>query len=203
MMGPWTCSCCISTAALIGRLLTRDCAPPWPASAGVTRRSTTCWWGEQGLPRWLSSWKPCHEACPGTSHRRLSGGGGRRVGAGANGSHRLWLRRRLLVPSAWAAPVPLGLSARPQELVGWSTEADDRILNHCRLPLERQVSTRSHRPQHVRPVVDSWAEDRAPDDLLFSASEGGYLHARTVGPWRDRRGATDGSMAWRDHTRNA
>lgn len=33
----------------------------------------------------------------------------------------------------------------------------------------------------VRPVVESWAEDREPDDLLFPAPEGGYLHAQN---WR-------------------
>lgn len=33
----------------------------------------------------------------------------------------------------------------------------------------------------VRPVVESWAEGREPDDLLFPAPEGGYLHAQN---WR-------------------
>lgn len=33
----------------------------------------------------------------------------------------------------------------------------------------------------VRPVVESWAERREPDALLFPASEGGYLHAQN---WR-------------------
>jgi integrase len=30
----------------------------------------------------------------------------------------------------------------------------------------------------VRPAVEAWAEDRDPDDLLFPAPEGGYLHAQ-------------------------
>lgn len=30
----------------------------------------------------------------------------------------------------------------------------------------------------VRSVVESWAEGREPDDLLFPAREGGYIHAR-------------------------
>lgn len=33
----------------------------------------------------------------------------------------------------------------------------------------------------VRPVVESWAEGGEPDDLLFPAPEGGYLHAQN---WR-------------------
>ena len=33
----------------------------------------------------------------------------------------------------------------------------------------------------VRPVVESWAEGRDPDDLLFPAPEGGYIHAQN---WR-------------------
>lgn len=33
----------------------------------------------------------------------------------------------------------------------------------------------------VRPVVESWAEGREPDDLLFPATEGGYLSPRTGG----------------------
>ena len=33
----------------------------------------------------------------------------------------------------------------------------------------------------VRPVVEAWAADREPDDLLFPAPEGGYLHAQD---WR-------------------
>ncbi|GAB3055153.1 site-specific integrase [Intrasporangium mesophilum] len=33
----------------------------------------------------------------------------------------------------------------------------------------------------VRPVVESWASGREPDDLLFPAPEGGYLHAQN---WR-------------------
>lgn len=33
----------------------------------------------------------------------------------------------------------------------------------------------------VRPVAESWAEGREPDDLLFPAPEGGYLHAQN---WR-------------------
>ena len=35
--------------------------------------------------------------------------------------------------------------------------------------------------ERVRPVVESWAEGRQPDDLLFPAPEGGYLHAQN---WR-------------------
>ena len=30
----------------------------------------------------------------------------------------------------------------------------------------------------VRPVVEAWADGRAPDDLLFPAPEGGYLSAQ-------------------------
>jgi len=33
----------------------------------------------------------------------------------------------------------------------------------------------------VRPVVESWAQGREPDDLLFPAPEGGYIHAQN---WR-------------------
>ena len=35
--------------------------------------------------------------------------------------------------------------------------------------------------ERVRPVVESWAAGRDPDDLLFPAPEGGYLHAQN---WR-------------------
>lgn len=35
--------------------------------------------------------------------------------------------------------------------------------------------------ERVRPVVESWAEGRKPDDLLFPAPEGGYLHSQN---WR-------------------
>ena len=150
--------------------------------------------GEPGLRRWLSWWRGCHEACPGTGHRCLSGGGGRRVGAGAYGSHRLWLRRRLLVSSAWAAPVPLGLSSRSQELVGWWTEADDRILNHDRLPRDCQVSTRSHRP-------DSGAGQRA--GVAGSRVAGGHRAATRSALDAARRRADSGvSGRWLGgHTR--
>jgi integrase len=40
----------------------------------------------------------------------------------------------------------------------------------------------------VRPVVESWAEGREPDDLLFPAPEGGYLHAQN---WRAGRPLDD------------
>jgi integrase len=33
----------------------------------------------------------------------------------------------------------------------------------------------------VRPVVDAWAEGRGPEDVLFPAPEGGYIHAQN---WR-------------------
>lgn len=35
--------------------------------------------------------------------------------------------------------------------------------------------------EHVRPIVEAWAMGRQPDDLLFPAPEGGYLHAQN---WR-------------------
>jgi integrase len=50
-----------------------------------------------------------------------------------------------------------------------------------------RASTKSGRSRlvpltdRVRPVVEAWAEGREPDDLLFPAPEGGYLHAQN---WR-------------------
>ena len=36
--------------------------------------------------------------------------------------------------------------------------------------------------ERVRPIVNAWAKDREPDDLLFPAPEGGYLHAENRRP---------------------
>jgi integrase len=55
-----------------------------------------------------------------------------------------------------------------------------------------RATTKSSRPRlapltdRVRPAVESWAEGREPDDLLFPAPEGGYVHAqnwRRAVPW--------------------
>ena len=50
--------------------------------------------------------------------------------------------------------------------------------------------------ERVRPVVESWAEGRQPDDLLFPAPEGGYLHAQN---WRRAVHWTSTSLGRRPH----
>lgn len=50
--------------------------------------------------------------------------------------------------------------------------------------------------ERIRPVVESWAEGRDPDDLLFPAPEGGYLHAQN---WRRAVDWTKTGLGRRPH----